>query len=96
MARPGKTRLSQEQFEAISRALADPRRYAILQQIARCPSVGCSALEEHKHISPATISHHMKELQEAGLVDIVREGRSATLSLKREVWKAYLDSLASL
>jgi len=91
-----KTRLSQEQFDAIARAVADPRRFAILQQIARKPCLACSALDEHNHISPATISHHMKELHEAGLVEVSREGRTASLTLRRDVWQAYVDSLASL
>ena len=91
-----KTRLSQEQFDAIARAVADPRRFAILQQIARKPCMACGALEEHNHISPATISHHMKELHDAGLVEIAREGRNANLSLRRDIWQAYLDALGSL
>lgn len=91
-----KTRLPREQFEAIARALADPRRFAILEQIAAQPVVPCSALNEHQKISPATISHHMKELQEAGLIDIEREGRCANLSLRRDVWEAYLGQLTQL
>jgi ArsR family transcriptional regulator len=91
-----KTRLSQEQFDAIARAVADPRRFAILQQIARKPCLACGALDEQTQISPATISHHLKELQESGLVDIAREGRTANLNLRRDVWQSYLDSLASL
>lgn len=96
MAAPRKTKLSPEQFQAISRALAEPRRFAMLQQIARGPSMNCSALEEQEHISPATISHHIKELQEAGLIDLEREGRCANLSLRRDVWDAYLKHLADI
>jgi ArsR family transcriptional regulator len=90
------TALTDEQFHAIGRALADPRRYAILQQIAAAEGLACSALREHQVISPATISHHLKELHEAGLVNIEREGRSAILFLCRPTFAAYLQRLASL
>jgi ArsR family transcriptional regulator len=96
MAVATKTRLTQEQFDAIARAVADPRRFAILKQIAAQPTIGCGDLEEHKAISPATISHHLKELTEAELVDIAREGRCAHLTLRREMWEAYLAQLGTL
>jgi ArsR family transcriptional regulator len=96
MSAKRKIELSQQQFESIGRALADPRRYAILQQIASQSGMGCSALEAHHHISAPTISHHLKELQESGLIEIVREGRTACLSLRREIWESYLHRLAKL
>ncbi len=91
-----KVRLSQAEVDAIARALADPRRFAILKQIASSATCACSSLNEHSCLSPATVSHHMKELSEAGLVEIVREGRTATLSLRREVWDAYVEQLSAL
>lgn len=96
MSAARKPELTQQQFEAISRAIADPRRYAILQQIASASCMACAALEAHQHISAPTISHHIKELQEAGLIDVVREGRTAQLSMRREVWNSYLNALAKL
>lgn len=92
-----KTRLTQEQTERISRAVADPRRFAMLQQIAAAKAcTQCSALDAHQELSPATISHHLKELQEAGLVDVAREGRTAQLTLRRDVWDAYVAHLSHL
>ena len=81
---------------AIARAVAEPRRYAILQQIAGQEALSCSALPERHCISPATLSHHVKELLEAGLVASEREGRCVKLTLRRDVWKAYLRELALL
>jgi ArsR family transcriptional regulator len=88
--------LSEEQFHAIGRALADPRRFAILRQVAAADGMACSKLDEHEVISPATISHHLKELNEAGLLEVERQGRCANLYLRRPVWQAYLDRLSSL
>ena len=85
-----------EQFQAISRVLADPRRFAILQQIAASETLLCSSLDAQSCISPATISHHLRELQEAGLVDAQRQGRSMCLTLRRPVWNAYLRHLQQI
>jgi ArsR family transcriptional regulator len=95
MAKP-RRHLTDEQVQAIARALADPRRFAILQQIGRQDCTACGSLAEREVLSPATISHHIKELADAGLIDVQREGRCASLSLRREVWNAYLAQLARL
>jgi ArsR family transcriptional regulator len=88
--------LTDDQMQAIARAVADPRRFAILQQIARQDCTACGSLAEQKVLSPATISHHLKELADAGLIDVQREGRCASLTLQRDLWSAYLEQLARL
>lgn len=88
--------LSPEQIQAIARALADPRRYAILQQIAASDNLMCGHLDVQQSITPATISHHLKELQEAGLIDAHRDGRQMCLKLRRDIWNAYLHQLQQL
>jgi len=88
--------LDEAQFQSIGRAVSDPRRFAILEQIAASDSLPCSALQEHEVISPATVSHHLKELCEAGLIHMERCGRTANLSFCRDVWQSYCSRLASL
>lgn len=88
--------LSVDAVVAITRALAEPRRLAILQQIASGQSTLCGSLQAHGCLSPATISHHIKELQTVGLIHAEREGRVTRLTLRRDVWEAYLHSMAHL
>jgi ArsR family transcriptional regulator, arsenate/arsenite/antimonite-responsive transcriptional repressor len=88
-------RLKPDQVRAIAKALADPQRYRILQQIAR-ENATCADLRECCPITAATLSHHMKELEEAGLITIARQGKFALPSFRRDVWKAYLEELSEL
>ena len=67
--------MQQAQFQRIAKALADPRRFEMLEIIAGQPEVACQHLCEEFPVSQATISHHLKELTNAGLVKSRREGQ---------------------
>ncbi len=89
--------LSEEQTHLIAKALADPRRYELLKQIGGCNgATPCVEIKSCHQVSAATLSHHMKELETAGLVRAVREGKFVSYTLRRDILQAYTEQLAKI
>jgi ArsR family transcriptional regulator, arsenate/arsenite/antimonite-responsive transcriptional repressor len=90
-------RLTRAGRTAILKALADPRRFELVERIAKagCP-MGCSAALAALPISAATLSHHIKELETAGLIEVRREGKYHFLTLRSGVLEAVAASLDAL
>jgi ArsR family transcriptional regulator, arsenate/arsenite/antimonite-responsive transcriptional repressor len=59
----------------ISKALADPTRLQIYEEIAAKPDIYCGEIIQKYELSPGTVSHHLKVLMEAGLIECRREGQ---------------------
>lgn len=93
-----KEKLTPRQFGLVAKALAEPRRVEMLRQIGQCDgsAASCQALRESQDVTPATLSHHIKELENAGLVETRMEGKFMKLSLRRAVLDAYLSALSSI
>ena len=82
-----------DQFQRIAKALADPRRFEILEHIAQRAEVGCQRLCGCFPVRQATISHHLKELAGAGLVESRREGQFVYYRTRPAVLDAYMAEL---
>ena len=89
-------RLSSRDVRAIARVLADPRRFQILRHIAATSCAACSDLRASFPISAATLSHHLKELESARLIEMSKRGKFVDITFQREVWDGYLAALQSI
>src|ERR1700690_3730015 len=90
-------RLTRARRTTLLKALADPRRFELLEHIARagCPP-GCTQALAALPTPAATLSHHIKELETAGLIHIRREGKFHFLTLRPGVLQALAASLTAL
>jgi ArsR family transcriptional regulator len=85
--------LTKGQFERIAKALADPRRFALLEAIASSEEYSCQRLCRDFPVTKATISHHIKELVRAGLIETDRHGQYMDYRVRREILAAYSAEL---
>lgn len=60
----------------ILKALADPTRFRMVQEIAARGELNCGQVAENFDVSQPTISHHIKILVDAGLVLRRTEGKN--------------------
>ena len=79
----------------MTKALADPTRFRILQAIAHAPERCCGDLARDVPITQATVSQHLKILTDAGLVEPRRQGQFTYYRLRRDVFDAYQRTLAT-
>lgn len=93
MARSQKPLLSASQFQAVAKALADPRRMTLLESIASESEYSCQKLCQQSGVSKGTVSHHVKELVRAGLIAERRCGQYMFYEVRREVLAAYTAEL---
>lgn len=77
-------------------ALADPARLRIVSMLAAAPdgaACGCD-LESPLNLSQPTVSHHLKILREAGLIEGNRQGRWIYYSVVPERLDQLRDALS--
>jgi ArsR family transcriptional regulator len=83
--------------EKISKALGDKHRLNILQHITKKGGCAqCSEIHDVIDLAQPSISHHVKILTEAGLIDAEKEGRHFKYTLNASVLENYLKFLQKL
>jgi len=71
-----------------AKALAHPARIAILQCLARKASCMCGDIVNELPLSQSTVSQHLKELKEAGLIKGEIDGAKVCYCIDEKEWKA--------
>jgi ArsR family transcriptional regulator, arsenate/arsenite/antimonite-responsive transcriptional repressor len=67
--------MDRSQIEKISKALGDETRLRIFEAISRGKQMNCGKIVSMRGVTPATVSHHLKILSEAGLITCRRNGQ---------------------
>jgi DNA-binding transcriptional ArsR family regulator len=82
--------------EKISKALADETRLRIFEAISARGQMNCGEIVLMRGVTPATVSHHLKILNEAGLVVCRREGQFVYSEAVPGTIEAYSRALAKI
>jgi DNA-binding transcriptional ArsR family regulator len=82
----------QNRLASMMKALAHPARIAIVQYLIKTQACICGDLVEELGLAQATISQHLKELKNAGLIQGTIEGTSVCYCIDPKVWKQYREA----
>jgi predicted transcriptional regulator len=86
----------QNRLAVMLKAMAHPARIAILQQIINANACICGDLVDELGLAQATISQHLKELKNAGLIQGTIEGVSVCYCIEPKAWNSLQKELNGL
>jgi len=86
----------QNELASMAKAIAHPARIAILQYLLKTNACVCGSLVEELGLAQATISQHLKELKNAGLIQGNVDGTSVCYCIDPKVWNEYRVVFADL
>ena len=86
-----------KKIERASKALSDPYRIMMLEAIKKQQDwMKCSSIVSMFDLAQSTVSHHMKQLVDAGLVIVEKDGRHAKYRINQEGLSEYVGFLNRL
>ena len=86
-----------KQVEKIAKALGDINRLKILQYMHQHEGkIACMEICDIIHLAQPSISHHIKKLTEANLIEPQKEGRYYIYTLNQHIWDEYRHVMKTL
>jgi DNA-binding transcriptional ArsR family regulator len=79
----------------LAKALAHPARIAILKELARRQSCICGEIVEVLPLAQSTVSQHLKELLQAGLISGTVDGVKSCYCLNRKTFQRFEQMLSA-
>jgi ArsR family transcriptional regulator len=88
--------VNRQQIEKISKALADQTRLRIFEAISSQPKMTCGDIVSLRGVTPATVSHHLKVLYDAGLIECRKAGQFVHSQAVPETIAKYAEALSKM
>jgi ArsR family transcriptional regulator, arsenate/arsenite/antimonite-responsive transcriptional repressor len=88
--------MDRTQIERVSKALADETRLMIFETISARKEMNCSEIVAMQGVTPATVSHHLKVLVEANLIECRRVGQFVQSRIIPETINRYAQTLSRI
>jgi ArsR family transcriptional regulator len=82
--------------ERISKALGDPHRIKILQAVSEEKWMQCADVCAIIDLTQSAVSHHIKQLIDAGILLSEKEGRNIKYTVDKKVVAAYIKFLQEI
>jgi len=88
--------MDRARIEKISKALADQTRLMIFEAISNRKEMNCGEIVALRGVTPATVSHHLKILSDAGLIQCRRHGQFVHNTVVPKALAEYTQALTRL
>jgi ArsR family transcriptional regulator len=88
--------MDRERIEQISKALGDETRLRIFEAINSREEMTCGEIVSLRDVTPATVSHHLRILVDARLIETRREGQFVYSRANPETIDEYTRALSAL
>ena len=88
--------IKQEQLARLAKAMGHPARVAILELLAKQAQCCFGDIREGLPIAKATVSQHLKELKDAGLIQAEVETPKVKYCIDREGWQQACELFGGL
>lgn len=85
-----------QQMSLLAKAMSHPARIAILRILAEYPRLTCGEIVELLPLAQATVSHHLKDLTEVTLINLIHEGKRSLYELNWNTWNVYTKQFSYL
>ncbi|MCB9188372.1 MAG: winged helix-turn-helix transcriptional regulator [Flavobacteriales bacterium] len=86
----------QNAFAMMAKVFSHPARVAILEYLLKANACINSDLVQELGLAQATISQHLKELKQAGIIQGTIEGTSMNYCINPDKWKEFQESFNTL
>jgi DNA-binding transcriptional ArsR family regulator len=88
--------MDRKRIGRVSQALADETRLRIFEAISSRGHMNCAQIVSLRGVTPATVSHHLRVLRQAGLIQCHREGQFVYSKAVPQAIADYARELSSL
>ena len=88
--------MRRSEVEKISKALGDETRLRIFEAISATDHMNCGEIVSMRGVTPATVSHHLRILSDAGLIDCRKEGQFVYSRANPRVLRDFAHALTAL
>jgi ArsR family transcriptional regulator len=89
-------KINEDNIVKVAKALSDKTRYRILKEITDKKCFTCGDCEEIADLSQPAVSHHLKILIDANLLNSEKNGRFVMVSVNKQTLESFCDSIMDL
>lgn len=86
-----------KQLEKIAKALSDSNRLKILDDMCKHGgTIQCAQIATLLNLAQPSVSHHIKNLIEAGIIESEKDGRNYSYKINAKILSDYATKIAAL